>query len=245
MNCRELRPFWPMYLDGELTEHDAEPYLEHLHDCTPCTAFVQGEQRFRQVFRAKATGREAVPMALRNKIEALARPQRSRPFQMIAASAALATLALFTWTTQSAFTPVLASVAEKHREALPLDVATHDDQQAQKFVDAHVPTIKLPHFRQAQVQLAGARVVDFPGHHGAMVRYVVGPNAQPISIAVYRAEENEHIAMPNMVSAGGHSVFVDRVGDLQAAVWQGQGMVYSMVGTMDRDTMLKMVSDAD
>jgi anti-sigma factor RsiW len=234
-----------MYLDGELTPHDAEPYLTHLHGCTPCQAFVDGEQRFRQVFRAKAAGREQVPLALRSKIESLSRAKRARPLQMLAASAALATLALFTWTTQSAFTPVLASVAEKHRQALPLDVSTHDAQQAQTFVQAHVPTLKLPHFKAREVQLTGARVVDCPGHHGAMVRYVVGPNAQPFSIAVYRADANEHIAMSEMVSAGEHRVFVDRVGELQAAVWQGQGMVYSMVGNMDRDTMLKMVSDAD
>ena len=234
-----------MFLDGELTEQDTGPYLEHLSSCESCKKFVDGEQRFRQTFRAKSLSRDPVPAALRAKVNALARPRRNRPLPMLAGSMALASLALFTWTTQSAFTPVLASVAEKHRQGLPLDVSTHDAQQAQNFVDKHVPQIHLPHFSNKQVQLTGARVVDFPGHHGAMVRYLVGPNAQSVSIAVYRADAGEAMQIPHAVEVGEHHVFFDRVGDLEAAVWECQGMVYSMVGDMDHEAMLAMVSGAD
>lgn len=247
MNCKELRPFWPMFLDGELGEQDASPYLEHLSSCQSCHGFVEGERKFRQVFRSKVADKERAPASLRTKVEAMTAVPERRPFRMLTAGAALACLMLFTWTTQTGFIPVLVNVAQKHKESLPLDVRTDSREEAQQFVDLHIPRVRVPSLNAEGVKLSGARVVDLPGHRGevlrgVILRYVVGGSEQPVSLVVYTTNVNEQLAMPKAVQVGSQRVFVDRVGDLQAAVWQSQDLVYSLVGNLEEQQMLRLVS---
>ena len=234
-----------MFLDGELTTADAEPYLDHLKVCSGCRGLVDGERRFRSVFRSKVIGREQAPEALRQRIVALSgQRQPSRSWRLATATATIGVLIGLTWTTQSGFSPVLQDVADKHREALPMDVATDDLKEAQQFVQKHLPKVKIPKIKRDKAQLEGARVVDLPGHRAVIVRYLVGPNAQPVSVAVYdRGSQN--LSLPRLVEAGTQRVFVDRIGSLQAAVWQDRDQVYSMVGELDERQMLQLVSAAE
>lgn len=250
MSCRELRPFWPMYLDGELGEQDAAPYLEHLSSCPACHGVVEGERRFRQVFRSKVAGKDQVPAALRARVEGLAKEGSRNPLRMVTATAALACLMLFTWTTQTGFVPVLVNVAQKHKESLPLDVRTADPEVAQQFVDQHLPKVRVPKVAAEGVKLSGARVVDLPGHRGEVLRgvifrYTVGNGDQPVSLVVYKSNPNEQLQMARAVRVGDQQVFVDRVGDLQAAVWQQRDLIYSLVGGLEEQQMLKLVSATD
>jgi anti-sigma factor RsiW len=248
LSCKELMPFWPMYLDGELQESDAAPYLRHLESCERCRGFIEGESRFRQVFRNKvrASMEERVSDSLRTKVNAMAKTQAPFPrHRWLLASSTFAILVAFTWTTQSGFAPTLQMVAERHREGLPLDVKTNDVQEAQRFIEQHVPRVKLPVVQHPYVRLAGARVMDFRGERGVIVRYLVGPEKQPVSLVVYPAQSNERVRLPRAVPAGHYTVFVDQVGELHAAVWQTQGTVYSMVGNMPEAELLDLVSAAD
>lgn len=248
LSCKELMPFWPMYLDGELQEGDAAPYLRHLDECERCRGFVEGETRFRQVFRNKvrSSGEERVPDALRARIDGMAKtnPGFVPKNRFVLASSAFAVLVALTFTTQSGFSPTLQLVADTHREGLPLDVKTQDVQEAQKFVDEHVPKVKLPKVQHPSMHLAGARVMDFRGQRGVIVRYVVGPEKQPVSLVVYPGG-GEQVRMHRAVPAGHYRVFVDQVGELHAAVWEAQGTVYSMVGNLPEAELLDLVSAAD
>src|SRR5687767_9141341 len=126
LSCKELMPFWPMYLDGELQESDAAPYLRHLEGCERCRGFVEGETRFRQVFRNKVRSAvsEKVPDTLRTSVNAMATvsPALLSRHRWLLASSTFGVLVALTWTTQSGFAPTLQMVAETHREGLPLDV---------------------------------------------------------------------------------------------------------------------------
>ncbi|MCC6806391.1 MAG: zf-HC2 domain-containing protein [Deltaproteobacteria bacterium] len=247
LSCKELMPFWPMYLDGELQESDAAPYLRHLDTCDRCRGFVEGESRFRQVFRNKirSSAAERVPDALQARITQMADASPRLPRgRFLLASGTFAVLVALTWTTQSGFSPTLQLVAETHREALPLDVKTNDVAEAQRFVDQHVPRVKLPIVQHPYVRLTGARVLDFRGQRGVIVRYVVGPEMQPVSLVVYPAN-NERVRMPRAVPAGHYTVFVDQVGELHAAVWQAKDAVYSMVGNLPEAELLDLVSAAE
>ncbi len=247
LSCRELMPFWPMYLDNELQANDAAPYLRHLGECERCRGFVEGERRFRQVFRnkvrAQSNGAEQVPEALRARIEALAlrgAPKRPR-YRWALASTAFAMLVAVTWTTQSGFAPILEQAAETHRSSLPLDVNTDDVAEAQRFVERHVPHVRLPEVQTPNARLAGARVVDLPGHRGVIVRYIVGPEARPVSLVVYPSNADQ-MRLPRGVAAGSHRVFLDNINGLLAAVWQGRNSLYSMLGDVDQAELLELVA---
>jgi len=247
LTCRALMPFWPMYLDGELQDADAKPYLEHLEQCGHCRGLVEGEQRFRQVFRAKAVGREVAPQALRQRVESMTQsPAPSRSYRWALATGAMGMLMVVTFTTQSGFSPMLQEVAEKHRAELPMDVASKDPLEVERFLERHLPRVHMPHLNAPDAQLAGARVVDLPGQHrGVIVRYLVGPNARPVSVVVYSKNPAEDVKLPYHADAGSHRVFLDRVGSLQAAVWNAQDSVYSMIGEIDERQLLNLVSAAE
>jgi len=250
LTCKELMPFWPMYLDNELQESDATPYLLHLETCSHCRGFVDGELRFRQTFRnkvrARTGGSEQVPEALREKIEGMVSRRAPRPFRhrWLLTSSTFAILIAVTWTTQSGFAPILEQAAETHRSSLPLDVKTDDVAEAQRFVSRHVPNVRLPQVQTPNARLTGARVVDLRGHRGVIVRYLVGPEQRPVSLVVYPKQDSE-MELPHAVPAGSHRVFLDNINGLLAAVWQGKTSLYSMLGDVDQAELLELVAMTD
>ncbi len=199
MNCRELRPFWPMFLDGELTEQDTGPYIEHLGECDSCARNSStASSAFAKPFAAKSLAvaiRYRQPLRSRQGERARAAASQSAAADARRQHVAGITRTLYVDHAVSVHAGAWRASPRSIARPLPLDVSTHDAHEAQKFVDKHVPT-NSPAALQSnkQVQLTGARVVDFPGHHGAMVRYLVGPKAQSVSIAVYRADTGEAIA---------------------------------------------------
>jgi hypothetical protein len=151
-----------------------------------------------------------------------------------------------TFTTQSGFSPMLQEVAAKHQAELPMDVASKDPHEIERFMGRHVPRVHIPRLNAPDAHLAGARVVDLPGgHRGVIVRYLVGPNERPMSVVVYPKNPTEDVRIPYHADAGQHRVFLDRVGSLQAAVWHAQDSVYSMVAEMDEHQLLHLVSTAE
>lgn len=50
MECRDVRPLIPVYLDGELTEAQAAPLRQHLMDCPACRSAVQDERSLKAWF---------------------------------------------------------------------------------------------------------------------------------------------------------------------------------------------------
>ena len=52
MECRDVRPLVPVYLDGELTEAQAAPLRKHLMACPGCRATVQDERSLKAWFVA-------------------------------------------------------------------------------------------------------------------------------------------------------------------------------------------------
>lgn len=52
MECRDVRPLIPVYLDGELTEAQAAPLRKHLMDCPACRSAVQDERSLKAWFLA-------------------------------------------------------------------------------------------------------------------------------------------------------------------------------------------------
>lgn len=231
-----------MYLDGELQAEDARPYLEHLEECADCRAFVEGEQRFRQTLRNKVIGKDRAPEHLRTRITEMSKPVAARVrYRLALATATMGLLVVVTFTTQSGFSPILQEVADKHRADLPMDIATQDPAEAQRFVERHVPRVHIPQLGGAR--FAGARVVDLPGQHkGVLATYIV--DGQRVSVAVYPKNPAEEVAIPRQVAAGRHQVFLDRAGSLQAAMWNQEDLVYSMVGEVDANQLLHLVSAA-
>jgi hypothetical protein len=249
LSCKELMPFWPMYLDNELQESDAAPYLKHLDGCVTCRGFIEGERRYRQVLRhkvrAQAASSEQMPEALRERITAMAghdsRQGAFARYRWTLAPAAFAMLVAVTFTTQSGFSPILQTAAESHRSSLPLDVKTDDVAEAQTFVDRHVPNVKIPQMQTPNARLAGARVVDLAGRRGVIVRYVVGPEQRSVSLVVY-PKASDDMRLPHAVPAGSHRVFLDNVDGVLAAVWQGRNSLYSMLGDVDQAELLDLVA---
>jgi hypothetical protein len=179
------------------------------------------------------------------RIGAMTKTERTPRFRLILASGTFATLVALTWTTQSGFAPTLQMVADTHREELPLDVKTQEVDEAQAFIAKHVHGVKLPVVQHPSVRLVGARIVDIRGQRGAIVRYLVGPERQQVSLVVYPSDHDENLQMPRAVQTGHYKVFVDQVGELHAAVWQTRDAVYSMVGNMPEAELLDLISAAD
>jgi len=50
MDCNQMRPLVPSYLDGELTEERAAPLRQHLLECSRCRNFAQGENALKGWF---------------------------------------------------------------------------------------------------------------------------------------------------------------------------------------------------
>lgn len=260
LSCQECERYVPVFLDQALEVQVSLDMEAHLRDCTSCAARVASEQRLRTLVRQSLhlpappetlqrtiilrAIRTDQPSAWRAYLEA---PLRWRDLLLVAATVACVAVFL------PGLVPDLSADRDLQKlvretslaygiyasQHMPLEVVSADEAAVTQWFSTRMGfPIKLPCITDTATQLLGGRVCRILDRKSAALIYQ--RHGVPIVLFAFRGE---HMSLP--VETEGRSpipgtVQIRYVSGRPVAMWQRDGVVYSMVGDMPRDDFIQV-----
>jgi anti-sigma factor RsiW len=258
LSCHECERYIPVFLDHALEVKESLDVQAHLQSCSSCHDRVESEQRLRLFVRQfldvppppEEFKRAMILRAMQDEPRCGWRaywpvPARLRDFAMGMATAALLVLMV------SGILPDLWSdpdIQKVVREAsmaygtyveqhMPLEVVSADASAVTKWFSSHMGHhFKMPCITDASTQLLGGRVCRILDRKSAALMYQRGG----VDIVLF-AFRGDHISLPTQKSAVSNDVHIRNASGRPVAMWQHDGVVYSMVGDVHGDDLKEMV----
>ena len=254
--CEECERYLPLFLDHALGVKESLDIEAHLRVCSACAERADTERRLRTFVRqhldAGPLPDEIKHTMLRRVMQAqrqrgwrayLPVTARLRDFSMGMAMAAVLVLAVY-----GPF-PILSDndVQRFAHEAslaygtytsqhMPLEVVSADDSAVAQWLNTRMGYhLKMPCITDTATQLVGGRLCRLWDRKSAALMYQ--RHGVPILVFAFRGE---HISLPTQQS--GQTMHVRHVSGRPVAVWQRDGVVYSMVGDLHRDDLVQVAS---
>jgi anti-sigma factor RsiW len=126
-----------------------------------------------------------------------------------------------------------STYVEQH---MPLEVVSADASAVTKWFNTHMGRpFKMPCITDASTQLLGGRVCRILDRKSAALMYQRGG----VDIVLF-AFRGDHMSLPTQQSAVPHNVHIRNASGRPVAMWQRDGVVYSMVGDVHRDDLEQM-----
>jgi anti-sigma factor RsiW len=119
---------------------------------------------------------------------------------------------------------------------MPLEVVSADASAVTKWFSSHMGHhFKMPCITDASAQLLGGRVCRILDRKSAALMYQRGG----VDIVLF-AFRGDHISLPAQKSAVSNDVHIRNASGRPVAMWQHDGVVYSMVGDVHGDDLKQM-----
>lgn len=256
VSCQECERYLPVFLDHALGARESLDMQAHLQVCPACADRADTERRLRTFVRQHLDTRPLPddikytmllrvmqPERQRGWRAYLPVPVRLRDFTMGMAIAAIFVLVMYgPWPA-----PPDNDVQRFAREAsltygtytsqhMPLDVVSADDSAVAQWINTRMGYhLKLPGITDTATRLVGGRLCRLWDRKSAALMYQ--RYGVPILVFAFRGE---HISLPTQKS--GKTLHVRQVSGRPVAVWQRDGVVYSMVGDLHRDDLERVAS---
>lgn len=255
LSCQECERYLPVFLDQALEVKESLDVRDHLADCSPCADRADVERRYRDFLR---WGLEAPPLPDAIKHAILQRVMqdgrqrgwrtylphvgRLRDFAMGMATAAVVVLAVYGVLPPFPMDPDLQKVVREASMAygtytsqhMPLEVVSADNTAVAQWINKRMGYhLKIPGITDTATQLVGGRLCRLWDRKSAAVMY----QRQGVPILLF-AFRGEHISLP----AQENGLRMHNVSGRPVAVWQREGVVYSIVGDMPRDDLAHVAS---
>ena len=262
LSCQECERYLPVFLDQALEVKENLDVQAHLQDCPPCADRVESERRLRTFVRQyldvspppdelkRAIILRAMQAECRRGWRAyLPATACLRDFAMGMATAAL--LALVVYGTlpdflldndiQKVVREVSLAYGTYTSQHMPLEVVSADDSTVTQWLNTHMGYhIKMPCITDTATQLLGGRLCRLLDRKSVALMYQ--RHGVPILIFAFRGD---HMSLPTQKSPlpnGQATVHVQYVSGRPVAMWQRDGVVYSMVGDVHRDDLVQVAS---
>ncbi|GIX46826.1 MAG: hypothetical protein KatS3mg131_1037 [Candidatus Tectimicrobiota bacterium] len=263
ISCEDCQKYLEAFLDAALEVRETLDVQEHLQWCKTCADRAEAERYVRAFIRQQAAipplpearKRAIIRCAMRAAHPAwgwLRAPLHAREVALaLAAAAAVFLLLLNPFSSpvdQSDFMQQLAREAlltykMYTTEGMPLEIASADDRQVVAWAKTRLASpLKIPCITEQATRLLGGRLCRLLDRKSLALVY----QRQGRHIVLF-AFKNKPLALPRhrLVRAGGLELYVQTVEGRPVALWQSGEVTYSMVGDLDRDTLLHVASTID
>jgi len=263
LSCQECERYLPVFLDHALEVKESLDVQAHLQSCSSCADSAESERNLRTFVRQYLDvppppddlKRAMILRAMQADVQPgwwwayLPTPTRWCDFAMGMATAALLALAMYGSFPDLSSDPDLQKVVREASLAygtyttqhMPLEVVSADDSTVTQWLNAHMGYhIKMPCITDTATQLLGGRLCRFLNQKSVALMYQ--RHGVPILLFAFHGD---HMSLPsqnNPLPNGQALVHVRSVSGRPVAMWQRDGVVYSMVGDVHRDDLMQVAA---
>jgi anti-sigma factor RsiW len=252
LSCQECARYIPVFLDHALDVKESLDVQAHLQSCFPCHDRAESERRLRMFVRQfldvppppEEFKRAMILRAIQGERRCgwrayLPVPIRLRDFTMGMATAAVLVLAIYGILPDLLSNPDIQKVVREASLAygihttqhMPLGVVSADDTAVTQWLNTHMGNhIKLPCITDKATQLLGGRVCRILDRKSAVLVYE--HRGVPIMLFAFYEDRMSLPAKQRPQHISGRSV----------VMWQRDKVVYSIVGDMHSDDLMKVAA---
>lgn len=248
VECHDLRPLLPLYVDGELDQQDQAVIEQHLAQCESCAKNVHFDRSLKAKIKNAIVECDqiALPPSLKSKLRRQASQARAgqqlKRYGIPAACAAAAAV-LFTVATSSAFAPLVKESVQRHTDNVRVDYASQDAARIERVLSQRLGhAVEVPKFRNNRISLRGARMVRMNNRPAAYLVYGT-PRSKISVIALPDPQHKLEIRDQRLPKPEGRPLHFDHNSGYNVVVWRQQNMVYSMVSDMHHREIIKLFFD--
>jgi anti-sigma factor RsiW len=261
--CQDCEKYLEVYLDYELGVKESLDVEEHLRDCPACTSRAEAERWVRQFVHQHAR-MDALPegtklQIIRQAMSPLAAPGwwkglrawvHPLDFSLGVATAAVVALLWFlnpfvveskndVMTRKYVQEASMAYQAYK-TDRMPLEVTDSNDQAVVAWFNRQMQhPLKIPCITDQATKLLGGRLCRLFDRKSAT--FVYKRNNADLFLFAFHGK-NLPFSSKYKVRLQGQDMYVDNIGGRPVALWHRGGIVYSMVGDLNRDDLLSVAS---
>ena len=256
VSCQECERYLPAFLDHALGVKESLDIEAHLQVCPACADRTDTERRLRTFVRQHLDTRPLPDEIKHAMLLRVMQAERQRgwraylpvPVRLCDFTMGMAIAAVLVFVVYGPF-PTLSDndVQRFASEAslaygtytsqhMPLEVVSADDSAVAQWINTRMGYhIKMPCITDTATQLVGGRLCRLWDRKSAALMYQ--RHGVPILVFAFRGD---HISLPTQKS--GQAVHVRHISGRPVAVWQRDGVVYSMVGDLHRDDLVRVAS---
>src|SRR5215831_15859892 len=258
LSCQECERYIPVFLDHALEVKESLDVQAHLQSCLPCHDRAESERHLRRFVRQfldvpsppEELKRAMILRAMQDERRCGWRAYLPvsvclRDFAMGMATAAVLALVVYGILPGLGADPDIQKVVREASLAystyveqhMLLEVVSADASAVTKWFNTHMGHhFKLPCITDASTQLLGGRVCRILDRKSAALMYQRGG----VDIVLF-AFRGDHMSLPAQKNAVPNDVHIRNASGRPVAMWQRDGVVYSMVGDVHRDDLKQMV----
>jgi anti-sigma factor RsiW len=257
LSCQECERYIPVFLDHALEVKENLDVQAHLQSCFSCQDRAKSERRLRMFVRQfldvppppEEIKRAIILRAMQDERRcgwwaSWSIPMCLRDFAMGMATAAILALGVYGIFPDIWSDPDIQKVVRESSLAygtyveqhMPLEVVSADASAVTKWFNTHMGHhFKMPCITDTAAQLLGGRVCRILDRKSAAMMYQRGG----VDIVLF-AFRGDHMSLPTQQSAIPNAVHIRNASGRPVAMWQRDGVVYSMVGDVHRDDLEQM-----
>ncbi len=266
--CQDCERYLEAFLDQELDVKESLDMQAHLRSCPACMELAEAERACQRFIREQAyetplpdamksqmirramdgiTGRSAVVEPRTTWWEWLCTWIRPKDFALGMVSAAAILLVLFgpfsLWpqgdnTADRFLAEASMAYRANQRHPMPLEVSASDDKEVADWFSRRLTySFKVPCITDTATKLLGGRLCRLLDRQSAT--FVYKRNGKDVMLFAFRGDG---VSLParNRVRVQDQDLYFHNVSGRPVAAWQRGGIVYSMVGDLNRDDILKI-----
>ncbi len=266
-SCQDCERYLEAFLDQELDVKESLDMQAHLRDCSACMELAEAERTCRRFVREqiqeaplpeamklqmirRATASTTQPAVIEPRTtwwERLCAWIQPKDFALGMASAAVLFLVLSsTFASQSQDDDTAhrllqdASLAYRANQLqpMPLEVSDSDDKAVADWFSRKLTySFKVPCITDNATKLLGGRLCRLLDRQSAT--YVYKRNGKDVLLFAFRGDG---VSLParGRIRVQNKDLYLHNVSGRPVAAWQHDGMVYSMVGDLNRDDILSI-----
>jgi anti-sigma factor (TIGR02949 family) len=218
LSCQDCEKYLVAFLDNALEVKERLDVEEHLHSCTVCMNHAEAEQTLRQFLR-QHTATPPLPEALKRRIvhQAMQPEPAVRPWRWLLNAVHLRDFAIGMAT-----------------------AASPDDKIVTQWLNTRMGyRLKMPCITDAATKLLGGRLCRLLDRKSATLAY----QRNGVDLLLF-AFKGAQFTLPKKyrVQAKDHAFYIQNIAGRPVAMWQQEGITYSIVGDMDQDDLLQVAS---
>lgn len=268
LSCQDCERYLEAFLDQELDVKESLDMQAHLSDCPACLEAAEAERTYRRFVREQLQ-EVALPQAMKLQMirqamdgapgqRAVIEPKiswwarlntwiRPKDFALGMASATVLLLVLYgpislqskaDDTTHRLLQDASMAYQANQLQPMPLGVSDSDDKAVADWFSRKLTyTFKVPCITDTATKLMGGRLCRLLDRQSAT--FVYKRNGKDVLLFAFRGDG---VSLParNRVRVQDQDLYLHNVSGRPVAAWKHGGIVYSMVGDLNRDDILSI-----